>query len=390
MAHTYRMGRQAKGQGNRNGLKGQAMREGRILLWLIGGVLLLAGCQGRTPREKSSSQIPAATTQTASQGPRVTIGACPDQLIQGEGFTVQLEIPEGETVDSITAQFTTQSEKLRVKGAALEIATSENTPVGRQPLSISAWREGECRVCTQMVEVIPAKAPRKLGYRLVKRYPHAEDAYTQGLLMHEGHLYESTGQRGESTLRKVSITEGKVLAIRSLAPEYFAEGLALVKDRLYQLTWTSRKGFVYALSDFSPRDEFYYPTQGWGLTAKGDTLYMSDGSSTLYLYLAPTFQPLGSRNVYREGEPLQMLNELEYVEGIVYANLYLSNTIVGINPQTGAVVEELDLSALYPMGERTPKADVLNGIAYDSATQTLYVTGKYWPWLYQIELTGRR
>jgi glutaminyl-peptide cyclotransferase len=225
-----------------------------------------------------------------------------------------------------------------------------------------------------------------LNYTVVREIPHDTDAYTQGLLLHDGSLYESTGLLGRSELRRLDPQTGAVLASISLPADRFGEGLALLGDRLYQLTWKSKVGYVYDLSTLALLDSFAYDTEGWGLTTDGTSLIMGDGSSTLRVLDLETFE-VTRQIVVRDGNsPLGALNELEYARGHLFANVYQSDWIVRIDPESGAVLEWIDLAGILPQKKRTPVTDVLNGIAYVESTGHLLVTGKRWPTMFELQL----
>jgi glutaminyl-peptide cyclotransferase len=233
---------------------------------------------------------------------------------------------------------------------------------------------------------IPPVITQHMTYEVVNTYPHDLAAFTQGLVYHEGYLYESTGLYGQSSLRKVALDTGVVLQQVDLPPNYFGEGLALWEDTLLQITWLEETGFIYALEDFSLLGQFTYPTEGWGLTHDGERLIMCDGSHRLYFLDPSTFEITGQVEVTDQGRPVERLNELEYIQGEVYANIWLTDDIVRIDPGTGVVLGWIDLAGILPEALRTPDTDVLNGIAYDPVGDRLFVTGKNWPELYEIRL----
>jgi len=224
------------------------------------------------------------------------------------------------------------------------------------------------------------------SYQVIRTYPHDPLAFTQGLVFADGELYESTGLRGESTLRRVDLQTGKPLQVHELSALHFGEGIAVYGDRIVQLTWTSNIGFVYDRQSFKLLRTFHYPNEGWGITHDGKRLIMSDGSSTLYLWDPDTFEEVGRIEVRAGGRPVPSLNELEYIKGEIYANIWQSDVIARISPQTGEVVAWVDLTGILSAQDRWPGVDVLNGIAYDSENERLFVTGKRWPKLFQIEL----
>ena len=225
-----------------------------------------------------------------------------------------------------------------------------------------------------------------MTYEVVNAYPHDPTAFTQGLIYHEGYLYESTGLYGESSLRKVALESGTVLQQVDLPPQYFGEGLTLWEDTLLQLTWREGTGFIYDLDDFSLLGQFTYPTEGWGLTQDGTHLIMSDGSHYLYFLDPQELQIVSQVEVTYQGEAVERLNELEFIRGEVYAKIWLTDDIERIDPATGAVQGWIDLRGILPEELRTPTTDVLNGIAYDIEGDRLFVTGKNWPMLYEIRL----
>ena len=222
-------------------------------------------------------------------------------------------------------------------------------------------------------------------YRVVAVYPHDPTAFTQGLVYADGVLYESTGLYGQSSLRRVALKNGAVEQALAVGPDFFAEGLALLDGRLYQLTWQSHVGFIYARESLARLGEFSYPTEGWGLTTDGTRLIMSDGTDTLYFLDAQTLSKTHQIEVRANGAPVTRLNELEWVESEVWANIWQTDFLARIDPHSGEVVGWVDLSGLLSAQERA-QTDVLNGIAYDAGEGRLFVTGKLWPYLFQIEL----
>ncbi len=223
-------------------------------------------------------------------------------------------------------------------------------------------------------------------YNVTNTYPHDGKAYTQGLVYENGALYEGTGRWGHSSLRKVQLETGEITQIHELSNQYFGEGITIYNDKIIQLTWQSNVGFVYDKSNFELLETFTYPTEGWGITHDGTNLIMSDGTSTLYFLDPETFEQVGSLNVLDNGTPVKLLNELEYVQGEIYANVWYTDNIVRIDPQTGNVTGWIDLSGLLNTDDYNQTVDVLNGIAYDAEKGRLFVTGKWWPNLFEIEL----
>lgn len=255
-----------------------------------------------------------------------------------------------------------------------------------------------CSRSTPAIDILPdtTENPRidvpvpTYTYKTVRVFPHDREAFTQGLVFADGFLYEGTGLYGRSSLRKVDLETGAVLQTRPLDSRYFGEGVTLLGGQLFQLTWRAQVGFVYAQESFALRDQFTYPTEGWGLTHDGERLIMSDGASVLYFLDPRTFAETGQLQVRNAKErPVERLNELEYVDGEIYANIWQTDLIARISPRSGRVTGWIDLTGLLKDEDRTPPVDVLNGIAYDAARKRLFVTGKLWPRLFQIELVPR-
>ncbi len=222
------------------------------------------------------------------------------------------------------------------------------------------------------------------SYSIVQSYPHSTSAFTEGLLVEsDGVLLESTGLDGASSLRRVRLSDGAVLQQFDLPDGFFGEGIAVVGDKIVQLTWQDHVGFIYNRSSFELLGNFSYSTEGWGLTYDGSHLIMSDGSSKLYFLDPNTYQVTSSINVHDDKGAVVNLNELEYINGIVFANIWYSQKIAEINPQTGQVIAYIDLSGIY---NATNSEAVLNGIAYNVQTNQLFVTGKFWPNLYEIKV----
>jgi glutamine cyclotransferase len=223
-------------------------------------------------------------------------------------------------------------------------------------------------------------------FRIINTYPHDSNAYTQGLIYQDDIFYEGTGLRGQSTLRKVEVETGQVFQLLRLADELFGEGITIFGDRIIQLTWQEHIGFVYDKNSFELQQEFTYPTEGWGLTHDGERLIMSDGTALLYFRDPANLTEIGRVEVFDENGPVILLNELEYINGEVFANIYRTDRIARIDPQTGRVLGWIDLTGLLTPEDRLQPVDVLNGIAYDAEADRLFVTGKLWPKLFEIEL----
>jgi glutaminyl-peptide cyclotransferase len=245
-----------------------------------------------------------------------------------------------------------------------------------------------CAAVLGALAALPAQAATPVyGYRVVHAYPHDTSAYTEGLFYKDGYLYESTGEAGESTVRKVALESGKVLQRHDLPAQYFGEGIVDWGQRIMQLTWKNQLGFVYDLATFAQQRTFDYPGEGWALTRDDKHLFMSDGSAVLRILDPATLATVGSLMVTDDGTPVTNLNELEWETGEIYANVWMTDRIARIDPATGQVKGWIDLTGLLDTGKLPdPTNDVLNGIAYDAQHDRLFVTGKRWPRLFEITL----
>jgi glutaminyl-peptide cyclotransferase len=232
--------------------------------------------------------------------------------------------------------------------------------------------------------------PAYYDYRIVNAYPHDETAFTQGLFFDSGVLVESTGKQGQSSIRKVNLETGEILERTNLPDKFFGEGIALADNQIVSLTWRAQKGFVFDRQSLSLIKNFSYDGEGWGITHDGAHFIMSDGTSTLRLLDTDTLKVTATLDVTFRGKPLTRLNELEWIDGEIFANIWQTNAIVRIDPNSGAVTGVIDLRGLLPKEDFTPgQTDVLNGIAYDPEAKRLFVTGKNWPKLFEIELVER-
>jgi glutaminyl-peptide cyclotransferase len=231
--------------------------------------------------------------------------------------------------------------------------------------------------------------PPTYTYEVVHSYPHDRAAFTQGLVYLDGFLYEGTGMNGRSSLRKVKLETGEVLQQRALPEQYFGEGITDWNSELIQLTWQAQTGFVYDRTTFDSKRTFRYPGEGWGLTHDGTRIIMSDGSSTLRFWNPTTLEETGRLQVVDGAMPVTNLNELEWVDGEIYANIWQTDRIARISPATGHVTGWIDLQGLLKESDRAVPVDVLNGIAYDAQRHRLFVTGKLWPTVFEIKLLKR-
>ncbi len=241
---------------------------------------------------------------------------------------------------------------------------------------------------TKTVKTLSDTETKIYNYKIINTYPHSNDYYTQGLEYHNGFLYEGTGEYGKSRLEKVDLKTGNALRTYHMPDKYFGEGITILNDKIYQITYHAQKGFIYNLSDFALIDSFQFKsTEGWGLTNDGTNLIMSDGTHLLTWLNPSNFSVVKTVQVANKINTINFLNELEYIDGTIYANVYTTDLIVQIDPETGKILSQVNLKGIIDMyHNQKDKIDYLNGIAYDNKNKLLFITGKLWPKLFEIEL----
>lgn len=306
----------------------------------------------------------------------------------GDIVNLKLKLVDANIIPDSMILFINSNRIGKLSGLAYTLETSD-LALGSQTIRATAYKGGLHQTASVSIKLKSNVVPKQYSYRVIKTYPHDPDAYTQGLIYKDGFLYEGTGQKGASSLRKVELEAGKVLQSINLESRHFGEGITLFNDKLYQLTWTSDIGFVYDFASFKQISTFSYNTQGWGLTNNDKELIMSDGSNIIRFMEPTSFVETHRVEVFTDKEAINQLNELELINGDLYANVYQTNNIVIINPQTGVVKGIIDFKGLLKDSDRTGNEDVLNGIAWDVTGKRLFVTGKLWPKLFQVELVEK-
>ncbi|MGM9477701.1 glutaminyl-peptide cyclotransferase [Pedobacter sp. GSP4] len=312
----------------------------------------------------------------------------------GNEFEVKVQFGNEPKVDSViylldTVKIVSKTDTLSVK------FKTEGLKLGNHLLTAKIYSAGKLEDITSNINVLAANAPVEYGYKVIKTLPHDTSSYVEGLEYHDGFFYESAGDYGHSSLRKVEPATGQVLQKTDLDKQYFGEGITLIGNKIIQLTYREKVGFVYDKSTFKKLSEFAYTTgrEGWGLAFNGEKVFNTDGSNTIFFLNKDNYQKIGSIDVFDDKGPIQNLNELEYIDGKIYANVYTTNNILIINPENGAVESKIDLSGLLPADyfktEDEKANNVLNGIAYDKAGKRLFVAGKKWPHIFHIELVKK-
>ncbi|MEM9896794.1 MAG: glutaminyl-peptide cyclotransferase [Bacteroidota bacterium] len=320
----------------------------------------------RSPRVKKNTKI-----DIPSQNQKIT-----------RGTPIAFEISSsGSPIDSVEVVY--EGERSVFKNAEFDYAFPSRK-VGTQQLLLKVFCGDQSETHFRKIIVYPEKPPELKTYRVVTTMPHDTEDYTQGLLILNGYLYESTGQRGKSTLKKKSLQTGETLQTVNLDDSFFGEGLAVFQDQFYQLTWTSGKALVYN-EQLQEVKQFTYETQGWGLVTYESKMLMTDGSEKVYVFDPISFTKESQLEVYSNEGKIEELNELEMIDGLLYANVYQEDFVLVIDPQTGEVLQQIDFSGLLSDKE-AQDADVLNGIAVDPESGKIYITGKWWPKLFEVEI----
>lgn len=350
-------------------------------------IVSVISCSGSS-ENKGKSTLKNTTSDTSALPSKRLIEVL--SPADNESFTCTAKI--NFSVTQVTGSVKIDSVQLWVGGsryttlfhlpASVEIEPSGRT--GRLSLRAVAFSPGsKAQTVNLFVSLLSDINPVIYRYRVVKSYPHDRHAYTQGLVYDGGYFYEGTGQQGESSLRKVELETGKVVSQVSLDGSLFGEGVALLGDRIYQLTWTTKVGFVYDKKTLNQINRIYYQTQGWGLTSMDNKLVMSDGTNVIW-FLDPDFNVLSSVEVWDNKGIVDNLNELEMIDGELWANIWQTDRIARIDPLSGKVLGYVELGNILPREDRSSDTDVLNGIAWDASGKRLFVTGKYWPRLFEI------
>jgi glutamine cyclotransferase len=356
-----------------------------LLTWTI-------SCSGRSGRSVAEEKKVPVKIDAEAQANLISMKS-PEENSEfrlGSPVKVVLEtVNKNQSPDSVTVSFDGKK-AVTLTGAPWEytIPGTYSQTTGRKSLKITAYRGGDIRTSvTRFMIILSDIAPKRYGYKIINTYPHDKTAFTQGLFYDNGVLYEGTGQETGSTLREVELTTGKVLRQLNLSPELFGEGITLYKDRIFQVTWTSKVGFIYDKSTFREINKIYYQTQGWGLTTMDDRIVMSDGTDILYFFEPDMFTVVSRLEVYDNEKKVDQLNELEYINGEIWANIWMTDLIARIDPKSGKVLGYIDLKGILNDRDTDTSVDVINGIAWDKAGGRIFVTGKNWPKLFEIRVT---
>ena len=356
-----------------------------LLIWTL-------SCSGRSGKTSETATMPARMNSEEVSVKLIKIVSPEEDASLKLNQSVKLALAaedQNNLPDSVIVYFDSKY-VTTLKSGKFEylIPPSFTSSTGRKSLKVTAYKDGKPKnSVTRFTVIFSDIVPKKYGYKVVHTYPHDRNAFTQGLIYDNGEFFESTGEENGSSLREVELETGKVLRQHDLDPSLFGEGIALYRNRIYEITWKNKVGFVYNKSDFKLINKIYYPTEGWGMTTMDDKIVLSDGSNVLYLYEPEMFTVISKIEVYDNEKKRDSLNELEYVNGEIWANIWINDHIARIDPSTGKVLGYINLKGILPASDRDSETDVLNGIAYDDKGKRIFVTGKRWPKLFEIKVT---
>ena len=316
----------------------------------------------------------------ASKQKGLTINTAVKSFMIGDTLKLSINNPKKLNITEISYQLNGKSID--------ENSVLDAIALGEKVITATIKYEDQTASISTSIKIFNNSTPSYYTYEIVNTYPHDITSYTQGLEFHNGELYESTGQKGESKLRKVNYETGEVLKNINLENSYFGEGLTILNDKIYQLTWRGKRGFVYDVNTFEKLSTFNYGTskEGWGICNDGKTLYKSDGTEKIWLLNPENLTEESHIEVYTEKGKIPSLNELEWIDGKIFANIYQRNGVVIINPKTGGVEGVIDFKPLKELVTQHEELDVLNGIAYHPERETIFVTGKNWDKLFEVKI----
>lgn len=302
----------------------------------------------------------------------------------GDSVSISFDITDTIKTDTIILFLNDNLEKRFTNNFNYTFNT-ENLRVGIQKIKIIVYSDGAQKTIDKTFTLYSDITPKDIGYKVINSYHHDPEAYTQGLFYHEGILYESTGLETRSSLRKVKIETGEILNSIIIPNNFFGEGITLFNNKIFLITWQDHVAYVFDKETLNNIAEFNYNTEGWGITNDDVYLYMSDGTNNIYVIEPTNFTVIDKIQVYDNEKRIMYLNELEMINGLIYANIYTTDFIVVIDPANGKVLEKINLAGILPNSLKTPSTDVLNGIAYDKENERIFVTGKNWARLFEVE-----
>lgn len=354
-----------------------------LIALTLSGLTIFISCNNKSPKPQQAKRKIAKKSVQHLQWVKPNASA---KLRSGDEITIKWQWKDIKEADSVV--WFADKQRVSIIKNESEHIIPDGLATGKQSFVLKSYKNGKNSTAHLTVEILSDIEPQKSKAKIIRKLHHDPKAFTQGLEIHNGFIYESTGQYQESSMRKVDMETGKVINIINLKDDVFGEGMTIFKDKIYQLTWQSNTGYVYDLKSFKQMYEFVYPTEGWGLTNDGENLIMSDGSQYIYFIDPEYFTEVRKISVYNYKNLVTRLNELEYINGKIVANILGEDNIVIIDPKTGKILHDIDMSNLRKAAKLQPGADVLNGIAWNKKSQTLYATGKYWPAMFEVKIKG--
>lgn len=362
-----------------------------LIIFLYSSLIVSCSCNRGGANSSEPDKTSASTGQQRPHQRKAGFSIASPQNNEtfplGTSITLSVDIKDtAETIDSLRWFINGRLLKKALPGEKVVWNTTGQVTGTHRIEATAHYSSRQRHIVSSKVILLAGKAPKQYTCKVIRTYPHDKKAYTQGLLFDDGFLYESTGIRGESSLRKINLNTGEPLQVLSLPSEMFGEGLALADGKLIQITWQEQVAFIYDKNDFRLLKRINYPMkEGWGLTYDGVNLIMSDGSATLYFLDKEYLTEIRRMEVCNHTDPVRYLNELEYINGEIWANVYQTEDILRIDPKTGEVLGQINMKNPLNANEMQG-TDVFNGIAYDETAGKIYVTGKYWPKLFEIEV----
>jgi len=361
------------------------MKNLKLFLFLIIATLILYSCNEDTKNKNNTNHI---TEQ--NYNPKAKIEISHKDITIGDSIIGSFKVDSTSKTDSVVLFLDSKRILSSKNKQGKFVIQKEIKSVGEKTLELVMYYKDKSTSTKKYIRILSDIEPKLKTYKVVKEYPHDRDAYTQGLVYYNDILYESTGLETKSTLRKTKIETGEVLLSTTLESNYFGEGITIFNNQIIQVTWRNHIGIVYNIDNFQKIMNFSYPTEGWGLATDGKVIYMSDGTNIIYIIDPNTYSTIGEIEVYDNKGPVKLLNELEYINGYIYANVYTMDYITVIDPQTGKVVQNINMTGILSNNLRDENTDVLNGIAYDSKRNRIFVTGKNWPKLFEIKIVDKK
>ncbi len=359
-----------------------------LLILIIGIILGISGCKEDKDVKQKNIENTGKETPVGNEKKHFNIQLSKAENVEyrlGESLEIKLLPEKDHKADSV---FIFANDKLLIELNNAESYTWDGTyaKTGTNTVEVDFYEAGEKTTVEKSIKILSDIKPDEYGFKVKNVYKHDVNAYTQGLFYKDGFMYEATGMKGESTIRKVKFETGEVLQSFAIPTDVFGEGIVLYDNKIIQISWRAERGFVYDFETFKLIDEFSYTGEGWGLCTDGKKIFMTNGSPVIQILDPNTYSVTETLEVCDDNGTVKLLNELEYINGEIYANIYQYEKIARIDPKTGKVLAYIELDGILPMNDWTARTDVLNGIAYDEKGKRLFVTGKYWPKLFEIEL----